>query len=140
MLIVPHKDGTFDRKRPVTQFDHIIKDFNNGTKEDDLTHLPEILKLHDLAKNPEVGSLLEFTERSKQNYKNRCLHQHVFNSKLIIQMMSYINIQIQAIENTLPYHIIIIGKKTSPGEQSNNGEFLNHIEKHNNFNPFVFYV
>src|ERR1022692_2414923 len=40
-LVLPHKDETFDHKRPVTKLDHLIADFENDVDEADLTHLPE---------------------------------------------------------------------------------------------------
>jgi len=111
ILLVPHKDGTFDWKRPVTALEHLIEDFKSGTKEDDLTHLSEILKLHDLRKDPGAGSFKEFKARSEKNFENRCLHQHVFNTELVVQLLSYMKLQIHAIENVLPYHIIAIAEK-----------------------------
>src|SRR5450756_122288 len=48
VLLLPHKDGTFDHRRPVTTMQHLIDDFNVGMTEEDLTHMPEIMALHDL--------------------------------------------------------------------------------------------
>jgi predicted SAM-dependent methyltransferase len=43
VLILPHKDGTFDHKRKVTNLNHLIKDYEQETKENDLSHLADIL-------------------------------------------------------------------------------------------------
>ena len=43
VLLLPHKDGTFDHRRPVTTMQHLIADFDSGMAEDDLTHMPEII-------------------------------------------------------------------------------------------------
>ena len=48
LLVLPSKEYTFDHNRPITKFKHLIEDYNNDTKESDLTHLDEILKSHDL--------------------------------------------------------------------------------------------
>ncbi len=55
LLILPHKDHTFDWQRPVTTLEHMIADYENHTAEDDLTHLDEILKLHDFSKDIPAG-------------------------------------------------------------------------------------
>ena len=49
VLLLPDGRRTFDHRRPVTPLAHLIDDFNAGTAEDDLTHLSEILALHDLS-------------------------------------------------------------------------------------------
>lgn len=46
ILVLPHRDGTFERRRPVTSLQQLIEDFEHGTAEDDQTHIPEILRLH----------------------------------------------------------------------------------------------
>lgn len=110
LLLIPHKDGTFDHRRPATTISHLIEDLDHGTKEDDLTHLPEILKLHDLDKDPEAGTLEDFRKRSENNFQNRCLHHHVFDTELVVQMLNHKNLQVLAVETILP-HIIVIAKK-----------------------------
>ena len=45
LLIVPHKDKTFDHNRPITSLSHLIEDMKTDVQEDDSTHLPEILEL-----------------------------------------------------------------------------------------------
>src|SRR5438034_9196503 len=48
-LVLPDKGGTFDDRRPVSAFSHLVRDLEMQTPEDDFTHLEEILTLHDLA-------------------------------------------------------------------------------------------
>ena len=136
LLIVPHRDGTFDHKRPVTSFSHLLEDFANNVKEDDLTHLPEILELHDLKLDPPAGDFDSFKKRSMDNYENRYLHHHVFNTKLVIQIFNYFNIQILSVDLILPYNIIIIGKKKSREEILDNSRFLEKKTKHFRNSPF----
>ena len=91
-LVLPKKESNFDHNRPVTTFKHLLDDLNNNVDETDLTHLEEILKLHDLPMDPAAGTFLNFVNRSLKNIENRCLHQHVFDDQLILQMFQYFNI------------------------------------------------
>jgi predicted SAM-dependent methyltransferase len=136
IIALPHKDGTFDRYRPVTSLNHIIQDFECGTQEDDLTHLPEILRLHDLNLDPEAGTLESFRERSEKNFQNRCLHQHVFDTDLAIQMIHHQNLQILAVEAVLPCHIILVAQKISEGEILSNENFLINTAEYRCSSPF----
>lgn len=112
LMVVPHKGFTFDHKRSVTKFSHLLKDYENDIDEKDLTHLPEILELHDLEKDILAGTFESFKERSKNNYQNRCLHHHVFDEKLVIEMFNYLNVKILNIEFQSPYYIIALVQKT----------------------------
>lgn len=112
LLILPDKEYTFDHKRSVTTLQHLIEDFQNDIKEDDLTHLDEIMKLHDFNLHNPTGDVESFRKRSINNYENRCLHQHVFDSKLIMELFDYFNIELISSETFPPYHIIFLGRKS----------------------------
>jgi SAM-dependent methyltransferase len=111
IIIFPHKDGTFDHNRKTTEFSHIIDDYNNNTKEDDLTHLDEIMEFHDLKDDLGIESFSAFKERSLKNFENRSLHHHVFNTHLAVKLIDYVKMQILKVEPLKPYHIIIIAQK-----------------------------
>jgi SAM-dependent methyltransferase len=123
LLVVPHKDGTFDHRRPVTTLEHLLRDFERGTTEEDLTHLPEILKLHDLARDPEAGDFQTFKRRSERNHENRCLHHHVFDTSLAIEIIDHMGLQIHATEVVRPFHIFIIAQKLANGQDPQNERF-----------------
>lgn len=127
-LIIPHKDGTFDHRRPVTSLEHLLLDFENNTTEHDLSHLEEVLKYHDLRKDSGAGDFESFRVRSINNYQNRCLHHHVFNTQLSIQMMHHMQLQILGVEVFRPYNIVIIAKKNEPDQIIDNSMFtgINH--------------
>ena len=133
VIILPHKDGTFDHRRKITSLSHIIDDYNNDTKENDLTHLSEILELHDLKQDPEAGSLNQFKKRSLDNFKNRCLHHHVFNTYLAVKLIDFIQLQLLSVEAISPYHIIIIARKS---HNSNNNNIINELESRKLKSPF----
>lgn len=111
LLVLPNKANNFDHNRPYTSFDHLLSDFKNDIKEDDLTHLKEILELHDLSLDKPAGDHDNFKKRSLKNYENRCLHHHVYNIELLTQIYNYFNIQILITQNT-DRDFIILGKKT----------------------------
>ena len=74
ILILLNKDFNFERLRPYTNIEHLIQDFTQNIGEDDLTHLDEILELHDLNIDKPAGSFEEFKARSLNNESHRGLH------------------------------------------------------------------
>ncbi|MBZ0131715.1 MAG: class I SAM-dependent methyltransferase [Rhodocyclaceae bacterium] len=113
VLLLPHKDKTFDHRRPVTTMEHLIADFDAGMREDDMTHLPEILALHDLERDPEAGDAEDFKMRSLRNFQNRCLHHHVFDPRLAERLIEHVGLEIRAIEEIQPHHILLVAQLTS---------------------------
>ena len=111
LLILPRKESNFDHKRKITSFKHLVNDYKNDMDESDLTHLPEIIKDHDLSLDPAAGSKEQFIIRSKNNYENRSLHHHVFDMDLLIKIYNYFSIKIIAHE-TLVSDYILVGKKS----------------------------
>ncbi|MCX7112080.1 MAG: methyltransferase domain-containing protein [Proteobacteria bacterium] len=136
VLLLPHKEGTFDHRRPLTTLDHLISDFNAATAEDDLTHLPEILALHDLERDPMAGDFESFKSRSLKNFENRCLHHHVFDTRLAVKLVDYMKLKILTVEAIWPMHILIISQKIPNGEIAKNFDFsykLDHVPKSSPF-------
>ena len=85
-LVLPKKELTFDHRRPITSFETLKDKFQRNVGEDDLSSLPEILELHDLEMDKPAGTPEQFKERSLKNFENRCLHHHVFDINLLIQV------------------------------------------------------
>lgn len=108
VLLLPNRYDTFDHRRPVTSMAHLIADFKAGMTEGDLTHLPEILALHDLERDPEAGDLASFTSRSMRNAENRCLHHHVFDAKLAVDLVEHVGLKILSVEEIRPHHILLL--------------------------------
>jgi ubiquinone/menaquinone biosynthesis C-methylase UbiE len=112
LLVLPEKKFTFDHRREYTTFEHILLDFETGVKEDDLTHLPEILKLHDLRRDPGAGRDHGiFKLRGENNFKNRALHHHVFSQQLLKRIFEYFNIKTISQDFIPPHHLMILGQK-----------------------------
>lgn len=111
LLVLPNKTINFDRNRKVTAFEHLIDDFKNRTAEDDLTHLDEILALHDLTLDPEAGTLQDFSARACKNLENRALHHHVFDLPLLKQIFDHFALEVLVTSSTLTDYYIV-GRKT----------------------------
>lgn len=94
VLVLPNKVSNFDHKRPTTPFTHLVEDFEKNTSEHDLTHLDEILGLHDLSMDPPAGSLEQFRARSLDNFNNRTLHHHVFDLHVMQNMLAYAGFEV----------------------------------------------
>ena len=109
-LVLPNKNSNFDHNRDITSFEHIFEDYNNNTSEDDLTHLDEIFTLHDLSMDLTAGDFEHFKNRSKNNFQNRCLHQHVFDMNLLEQIFQHLNIELVLCKTTIT-DFAILGRK-----------------------------
>jgi len=94
ILILPRKESNFDHFRPITTFEHIKDDYENKLTEEDLTHLNEILELHDLKRDPHAGSRENFKKRCLQNFENRCLHHHVFDIELLSRILNFVEMKV----------------------------------------------
>lgn len=108
LIIVPHRDGTFDHRRPLTTLAHLQDDFAMDRGEDDTTHVDEVLALHDVSRDPGVEGREAFRERVARNLQLRSVHHHVFNLKLVVdavQAAGLIAVRAEALE---PYHIVVL--------------------------------
>jgi SAM-dependent methyltransferase len=123
ILVLPHRDGTFDHRRPVTQFAHLLADHAADMPESDLTHLDEILALHDLDLDPWAGGPEAFRARALLNAENRGLHQHVFDTRLAVRVVDWAGLRIEAVELFLPMHIAIVAEKPVDGRTPDNRRF-----------------
>lgn len=110
LLVLPHKDGTFDWRRPTTALSHLIEDYDRDIGEDDLTHLSEILALHDLRKDKAAGSHENFRMRCLQNPTHRAMHHHVFDTPTAVAMLDYAGFQVLRVDHLKPFHIILVAE------------------------------
>jgi SAM-dependent methyltransferase len=110
VIVAPRKEVNFDRNRDVVTFDHLVSDYQNGATEDDLSHMEEILTLHDLELDPPAGTMDQFRQRSLRNFENRCLHHHVFDLCVLQETCRYFNMSIiKGIRLYTDY--VVIGRK-----------------------------
>jgi len=112
LLILPNPTFTFDHKRPITKFEHLVSDYHNNIDETDLECLENVLSYHDMKRDiMGPNTLIELKERSIKNYENRCLHHHVFDIELIRKMFEFSNINFIDSEFVRPCNLITIGQK-----------------------------
>jgi len=110
LLVLPRRESNFDHRRPVTAFSHLKDDFERGVDEHDLTHLDEILELHDYAMDPPAGDREAMRRRSLANFENRCLHHHVFDQDLIEAMFRHFGLEPLMRTTTASDHIAVARK------------------------------
>lgn len=122
-LFLPHRDGTFDHRRPVTPFAHLLEDLERDTPESDLHHLDEILRLHDLRRDPEAGDLAAFRARSLENAENRTLHQHVFDTATAVELLDWARFELLLVEAARPYHIALVARRNDGWTPDTNRAF-----------------
>lgn len=118
LLVVPHKDNTFDHNRPITTLDHLIKDYENNTEETDNTHFDEVISLHDISRDPGTPDIESLKRRTADNFNNRCVHHHVFNTPLVVKLTDYLNLKICDVQHFNPFHIVILLQKTIKPDNS----------------------
>lgn len=109
-LIVPHRDGTFDWKRPVTTMQHFYSDDRYAVGEDDDTHFEEIIRLHDFRRDQGLKSEAELKERVKDNLRLRTVHHHVFNLSNTIVLVRSAGWSLIAAEARRPFDIVIFAQ------------------------------
>ena len=108
VVIIPHKDGTFDHRRPVTAVAHMIADADNDVGEDDQTHLAEILACHDLERDPGAGSFEAFRARCLDNEAQRAVHHHTFTTQTAMELLQAAGLEVRIVEPVLGIHIILL--------------------------------
>jgi SAM-dependent methyltransferase len=110
LLVAPHMSGTFDHRRAVTPLEHMVKDFERGTGEDDLTHLDETLALHDRSRDAEPGDQAAWAAARRDNLRTRVLHHHVFTTDSLLALLDRAGIQLDAVEVRYPHDIYVLGR------------------------------
>ncbi len=107
VLVAPHADGTFDHRRPITSLEHLKADFEAATPESDLTHLDEVLELHD-RKRDVAGDWRAFEARARANAVYRTMHHHVFHSGRLLEMVEAAGLVAYRLACRRPYHVILV--------------------------------
>jgi SAM-dependent methyltransferase len=116
LLVAPHKERTFDRRRPVTTLEHMIEDERSGTTEDDETHFDEVLALHDLSRD--VGARSDpagFESRTRDNSRRRGVHHHVFVTETLLRVVDHCGLEIRAVHPRVPHDIFCLARRPAGG-------------------------
>jgi SAM-dependent methyltransferase len=137
LLVLPHRDSSFDHRRPVTTLSHLILDAQNDCGEDDSTHFEEILRLHDLRRDPGQTSSEEFERWIRANPLNRGAHHHVFDLRLSVEMITELGFEILTAESVLPMHIVVTARKPLSDAPTSNERFLDRSQGRYRTSPFA---
>jgi SAM-dependent methyltransferase len=109
LLVAPHMSGTFDHRRAVTPLEHMVADLDQGTGEDDLTHLDETLALHDRSRDAEPDDQQAWAAARRGNVRTRVLHHHVFTTDSLLALLDHAGIALRVVEVRYPHDIYVLG-------------------------------
>lgn len=137
LLVLPHKDGTFDRYRPVTPLAHMVDDYQRGTNEDDRTHFEEILKLHDLRRDFWQPNMAAFRTWVEGNAANRGVHHHVFDSLRAAQLVDRAGFEIMAVEPAELESVFVFARKPEGASTPDNERFTQAGAEYLRASPFA---
>jgi SAM-dependent methyltransferase len=137
LLVLPHRDSSFDHRRPVTSLSHLILDSHNDCGEDDATHFEEILKLHDLRRDPGQKSAEELERWIRANSVNRGAHHHVFDLGLSVEIVTELRFEVLTAESVLPMHIVITARKPTNDAPITNERFFDRSHTRYRTSPFA---
>lgn len=106
LSIIPDYKECFDRKRPLTTIEHLIKDFENNIGEDDITHIEEQKKLHDW----KLGGHKDFYKLCENNSETRVVHHHTFTIHNVRELFEHMNMEIVLLFKHDPLNIVCLTK------------------------------
>jgi SAM-dependent methyltransferase len=113
LMIVPHRDGAYDHKRPVTTMAHLENDLSQNISEADSTHFEEILRMHDLDRDTTTNSFDDLKKTVLSNSHTRFCHHHVFDTRLVISILDRVGLEPTFLKLVRPYHIVVTAKLKS---------------------------
>jgi SAM-dependent methyltransferase len=108
LMVAPHKEGCADHRRPTTSLEHLRHDEARATGETDLTHVHEVIALHDLARDPAAGSPESHRRRTLTNASNRAMHHHVFTTRSLLRLLDHVGLKVLRAEVRWPHDIYVL--------------------------------
>jgi SAM-dependent methyltransferase len=86
VLVVPDKNRTFDRERPITTLGHLIEDYNSPDPSRDFTHYEEFYRLAFKTSEEDLNARASaaFAQRGD-------LHVHVWDYPSFSDFVNYVN-------------------------------------------------
>jgi SAM-dependent methyltransferase len=123
LMVVPHKEGTFDRRRETTTLEHLAEDLRAGTGEDDLTHVQETIDRHDHARDAEHRTP-EWEAQRRANPTTRLVHHHTFTTLSTLRMLDLAGLRLLAVQTRFPHDIYVLGQWPAAGERADNAQFI----------------
>jgi SAM-dependent methyltransferase len=114
VLVLPHRDATFDHLRPLTPVAHMVEDYERDMSEDDTTHFAEVLSCHDHERDPGMISAQDVQKRVESNLELRSLHQHVFAFPNALDLVRESGWFVNSVMTVPAFHIFIVASKSDP--------------------------
>src|SRR6266850_2989405 len=109
-MLLPHGARTFDHKRRVTEWGHLMADFERQMPEADRTHIDETLRLTD-TRHWSFNAPPKWRDEFEQNAETRNVHHHVFDLPLVSKAVSFAGFHVSAVEYAFPFHIAVFATK-----------------------------
>lgn len=106
VIILPHYAKTFDHRRTPTTIEHMTEDYRNNVGEEDMTHVEETFAAHRL--NEASRSDEELRQLLLTNFEHRMMHHHVFNETNSSELIKAAEMDVLAVENVPPFHIVLV--------------------------------
>jgi SAM-dependent methyltransferase len=116
LIVLPHREGTFDHRRPVTALEHLVEDERRGTGEDDMTHVAEVLALHDLRRDPAGRDRARLERDMARNLAERQMHHHVFTTRSVLRVLDHVGLAVVHAETLWPHDVVALARLPAPGE------------------------
>jgi hypothetical protein len=88
LLVIPDKERTFDKHRPLTKLQHLIDDYLVPDPERDRLHYEEFFRLAFPVPEIEIDVTVEKAVKSKTD-----IHFHVWNYSSFKELVNYVNTQ-----------------------------------------------
>jgi SAM-dependent methyltransferase len=124
LLVVPHMEGTFDHRRPLTTLEHLVEDAEHAVGEDDLTHVDETLQLHDRSRDAEPDDEAAWAQRRRENPRTRVVHHHTFTTQSLLALLDHAGLELRAVETRAPHDIYALGRWPAHAERPDNEAIL----------------
>lgn len=87
LLVVPHKDFTFDKNRELTSLDHIILDYKHPNIERDILHYLEFYSKSYVTPIENIYEVIIDNIKNKDGY----IHYHTWNESTFNDMLQHFN-------------------------------------------------
>jgi SAM-dependent methyltransferase len=115
VIVLPHKEGCADHRRPTTALAHLIDDDREGVREDDMTHADEVIARHDLRRDPVAGDRASLRARVLDNPRNRAMHHHVFTTRSALALLDSVGLDLVRVESRWPHDIYALARLPAVG-------------------------
>lgn len=134
VVILPHYENTFDHRRPVTPIEHLLADLREDVDEADMTHLEEVMRLHDLARDGGQASRDDFVAWVRDNHRTRGVHHHVFDTLAAARLLDTAGLQLLQVSPLLLHDIVLVARNGA--EPADNAALLAGLARRLKHSPF----